>query len=450
MKKSKTKTNNHSSWLHPSQWKTGNETKLEEGLIINDHYELEKKVGQGSMGEVWKAVDLIQKAGDARDCHVALKFLSQDFKQHPDALKVLVREFHRYKKLNHPNIVKAYGLDRFESTCFLVMEFLKGMSLKDFIKNHPNGLSLKKAEPIIKEMAHALAYAHKEGLAHLDFKPGNVFYDTESKQTKVIDFGIAQPLEQSDREKTRYDVKDLGALTEAYASCEMLRGLDPSPRDDIYGLACVTYGLLSGKHPFNRKNAITAQSEKLSLKPIKGLNRQQNKALLRALAFEGADRTPTVDDFLAELFPEKKKHPFFLLLLLIVAGFAAWYYFDRVKQQSEDINKDGRPPTTLEQKPCEDTTIIALLKKAEEYMLKEDYIYPPGENALEKSQKVLKLCPNNEQAKKILAQLADYYEKRAQSKLDKGYMGACLDNIKNGLRAVPDHSGLVALKARCQ
>ncbi|OAD18994.1 serine/threonine protein kinase, partial [Candidatus Thiomargarita nelsonii] len=201
------------SWLHPSRWNAGDETKLEPGLIINDHYELEEEVGEGSMGVVWKAVDLIQKEGDARDSHVALKFLSQDFKQHPDALKVLVREFHRYQRLNHPNIVKAYGLDRFESTFFLVMELLKGMSLKEFIENHPNGLSLLEAEPIIKDMAHALAYAHYKGLAHLDFKPGNVFYDTESKHTKVIDFGIARPLEREEREGTRYDLKKLGALT---------------------------------------------------------------------------------------------------------------------------------------------------------------------------------------------------------------------------------------------
>ncbi|OAD18886.1 serine/threonine protein kinase [Candidatus Thiomargarita nelsonii] len=291
-------------------------------------------------------------------------------------------------------------------------------------------------------MAHALAYAHKEGFAHLDFKPGNVFYDTESKHTKVIDFGIARPLKREEREKTRYDLKNLGALTEAYASYEMLLGLEPDQRDDIYGLACVTYGLLSGKHPFNRKNANSAKSEKLSPKPIKGLNRQQNKALLRALAFDRDDRTPTVDDFLDDLFPEKNPWRFLVMLLAIVAGFATWYHFYTPPAKSPIIT----PPLV---KPCEQST-VNILKKAEEYMREERYIYPPGENALEKSQQVLVLCPNNEQAKKILGQLADFYEEQAQYKLNKGQIGACRDNIDNGLRAVPDQSDLLALKARCQ
>jgi len=461
-KPSSDSSQSNNSWLHPSRWNVGDETKLEAGLLIHQHYRLEEEIGQGSMGEVWKAVDLIQVEGDARDCHVALKFLNQDFKQHPDALKVLVREFHRYKKLNHPNIVKAYGLDRFENTFFLVMEFLKGMSLKEIIQNHPNGLPLKEAEPIIKDMAHALAYAHKEGLAHLDFKPGNVFYESESKHTKVIDFGIARPLEQSERERTKYDLKNLGALTEAYASYEMLLNLDPDPRDDIYGLACVTYGLLSGKHPFNRENAIDAESKKRLPKRIKGLNHQQNKALLRALAFKRNKRTRTVDDFLAELFPEKKPKyllVFLVMLLGIVAGFAAWY---QVKQQSEEapLAAEYKPENQTEktetgilpkQKQCKQSTVVnRLLKTAEEYMREERYIYPPVENALEKYQKVLVVCPNNEQAKKNLGKIADIYEGKAQYKLNKGHISACQDNIKNGLRAVPEHSGLLALQSRCQ
>ncbi|OAD22559.1 serine/threonine protein kinase, partial [Candidatus Thiomargarita nelsonii] len=233
-------------WTRPSKW-LNEEIVLEKGLIIRDNYRLEEEVGEGGMGVVWKAVDLIQEAGQARDSHVAIKFFSQDFKEHPDALKALVREFHRYKRLNHPNIVKAHGLDRLGSTFFLVMEFLKGIPLKEFIKDHKNGLSLNKAKPIIKNMAHALAHAHQEGIGHLDFKPDNVFYDPDTKTAKVIDFGIARPLKQSERDETRFDPGSLGALTDAYASNEMLLNLEPDTRDDIYGLACVTYELLSGK-----------------------------------------------------------------------------------------------------------------------------------------------------------------------------------------------------------
>ncbi|MEN8218134.1 MAG: protein kinase, partial [Pseudomonadota bacterium] len=320
-----------SSLSRPSQWEDDDDTAIEPGLVILDKYRLVEELGKGGMGVVWKAIDLIQEAGEARDSHVAIKFLSQDFKQHPDALKALVREFNRYGRLSHPNIVKAHKLDHLGTTFFMVMELLKGVPLDEFIKTCPNGLSLTDAEPIIKDMAHALAYAHQEGLAHLDFKPANVFYDPEAKSVKVIDFGIARPLEQSEREKTGFDPGALGALTNAYASYEMLLSLDPDQRDDIYALACVAYELLSGKHPFNRQKATTAKYEKLSPEPIEGLKRQQEQTLLRGLAFYRDDRTPTVDKFLAELFPEKKKSALGLvgggLVAAIVAGFVVWELF---------------------------------------------------------------------------------------------------------------------------
>jgi serine/threonine protein kinase/membrane protein involved in colicin uptake len=327
----------------PSQW--GEDMDLEPGLVIRDKYRLEEKLGEGGMGVVWKAIDLIQEAGDARDSHVAIKFLNQDFKQHPDALKALVREFDRYKRLSHPNIVKAHNLDHLGSTFFMVMEFLKGIPLNEFIKTRPNGLSLTEAAPIIKDMGHALAYAHQEGIAHLDFKPANVFYDPEAKIAKVIDFGIARPLDQSEREKTGFDPGALVALTDAYASYEMLLSLDPDQRDDIYGLACVTYELLSGKHPFNKQKATTAKYEKRSPKALPGLNHQQNRALLRGLAFYRDDRTPTADEFLAKLFPEKNKSALGLVsggVLVAIVAFVGWKLF-------KPIDKPPAPRVAQEQ-----------------------------------------------------------------------------------------------------
>jgi serine/threonine protein kinase len=324
--------------------------ELKPGLVIRDNYRLEEELGEGGMGVVWKAIDLIQEAGEARDSHVAIKFFSQDFKQHPDALKALVREFHRYKGFTHPNIVKAHGLGSIGDTFFLVMEFLKGIPLNEFIKSHENGISFIEAKPIIKDMAEALAHVHQEGIAHLDFKPANVFYDPDKKSAKVIDFGVARYLEQSERAQTLFDPGALRALTPTYASYEMLLALEPSPRDDIYGLACVTYELLSGKHPFNRKKATTAKDEKLSPKRINGLNNQKNQALLRALAFERDERTPTVEKFLAELFPEKNPLKWVLVdvIVLGLASFAAWEYF---KPTPEDTGNG--PISVIQEQPPE-------------------------------------------------------------------------------------------------
>jgi serine/threonine protein kinase/NAD(P)-dependent dehydrogenase (short-subunit alcohol dehydrogenase family)/acyl carrier protein len=332
--------------LNPEQWESIKEKELfQAGTIIQDNYRLEEKIGEGSMGVVWKAADLIQEAGDSRDVYVAIKFLTKDFKRHPNALiKALVREIARYKRLTHSNIVKAYKLSRVGDIIFIVMEFLDGIPLEEFIKQHPNGIPLSQAEPIIRGMGEALAYAHQQGITHLDFKPANVFYDPNKGVTKVMDFSIAQFIEVSDREKTRFKVSELRTPTKAYASCEMLAELVPTPQDDIYALACVTYELLSGKHPFDKTRAdqVRLSKELFPPKPIKGLKNKQYKALLRALAFERENRTPTVEEFFEEFFLSKpivKKSRLAMAAggIFILLSLAVFVAFSGINQDSSLI-----------------------------------------------------------------------------------------------------------------
>ncbi len=421
---------------------------LAPGLVIGN-YRLEKLLGKGGMGVVWKAKDLIQEAAGVRDCDVAIKFFSQDFKQHHDALNTLVCEFNRYKKLNHPKVVQAHNLNGVENTYFIVMELLKGIPLNEFIKNHPNGVPLTEAELIIKDMGDALAHAHKNGIAHMDFKPANVFYDPDEKIAKVIDFGIARPLDQSEREKTRFDPGDLGALTELYASYEMLLDREPDPRDDIYALACVSYQLLSGEHPFGRREtAITAKEKKLIPKPIKGLKPKQYKALLHGLAFQKNDRTTTVEQFLAELLVPVRPIKVFLVVsvvVMLVMGSAALVHF----KWQPLVDKWLRHEIT-----CEQSKLVLILTQADKYLQNRVLISRPGkgegENAIEKYQQALKLCPSNKPAQEGLAEIAKFYKNKARYHLNKGHKKICQDHIKNGLRAVPDHKDLLALKAHCQ
>ncbi|WP_069472283.1 serine/threonine-protein kinase [Candidatus Marithrix sp. Canyon 246] len=450
------------SWSHPSQWDSGEEFVLEPGVIIRENYRLTEKLGEGGMGVVWKAVDLIQEAGDSRNPYVAIKFLSRDFKDHPDALKALVREFSRYKKLTHTNILKAYGLDRIGDRFFMVMEFLEGIPLNKFIRNNPNGISLSEAEYIINDMAKALEHAHQNGVAHLDFKPANVLYDDELNIAKVIDFGIARRIEEIDEDDTtRFDPGSLGALTDSYASSEMFLGLKPDPRDDIYGFACVTYELLSGKHPYQRKKANQAENEKLSPQPIKSLNSQQNKALLHALAFNRNDRTPTAAQFLDEFFSRKKKKVGFvgksiiIFLVLVVASISALTFFKKpqnteieteiIKEQVQQP-KEPQPVVVVEEPPalaCEQFSTKILLRDAHKYMQEYSIIYPVGDNALEKYQQVLELCPTNQEAKNGLTNIAESYKNKAKSSLIIGHIKRCQKHIDNALRAAPNDPDLI-------
>ncbi len=266
--------------------------ELAPGVVIRDTYQLYRFLGKGGMGEVWQALDLIREAGDAseKDKYVAIKFLSKEVRNHPYALKALVREFSRYRWLIHPNIVRAYELNRDRDQIYIVLEFLEGASLKEWIQSHPEGTEPEEAEPLIRGMCAGLSYAHRQGILHMDFKPSNVFYDPESRTAKVIDFGIARLSDPEEREKTRFDPGKLAALSEAYASPEMLSGVDPDRRDDMYGLACVSYEIFSGRHPFDRVNALAASHQGLKPQPIPSLTDRQNHGLLQALSFQREDR----------------------------------------------------------------------------------------------------------------------------------------------------------------
>ena len=348
----------HSSSLlkNLQQWDETQPTNpIESGQTIRDTYRLNSKIGSGGMGEVWKALDLLQDAGDAKDKYVAIKFINHEIRSHPYALKALVREFSRYKKLIHPNIVKAYELNRDKNEIFIVMEYLEGSSLEEFIEQHPKGISLSQAQPIIKGMCDALEYAHKEGIVHLDFKPGNVFYDKTTQTCKVIDFGIARLSNRKERNETHFDPGSLRAISTAYASNEMLLEAEPDSRDDIYGLACIIYELLSGRHPFDKNLSIQAEREKMKPNQISSLNKNEFQALLHGLDFRRNSRTASPAHFYSELFPpyinKKQNHTKWLIfataVMLVVfsiyKGYNRWQ-FNQVKtdiEQQSNTALDG-------------------------------------------------------------------------------------------------------------
>src|SRR5690606_619510 len=148
-----------------------------------------------------------------------------DFKRHPESLKALQREARKAQNLAHPNIVTVYDFDRDGANVFMVMELLEGEPLDRFIRRHASGLPFSEALPITAALCRSLGYAHRHGSVHSALKPGNAFV-TRSGAIKVLDFGIARAAKHQDEDasgdQTLFDAGTLGALTPAYASCEML------------------------------------------------------------------------------------------------------------------------------------------------------------------------------------------------------------------------------------
>ncbi len=315
------------------------------GSIIKQRFKLEKVLGIGGMGKVYKALDLLKAEAKDKKPHVAIKLLNDDFKDHPEAFISLQRESSRQQKLAHPNIATIYDFDRVggpNTPVYITMELMEGMELKDYIKKvvrPKGGLDFDEAYEIIKQLGAGLIYAHDRRLVHSDFKPGNAFMCNDGT-VKTLDFGIARAVKNpvtGEAEKTLFDPGKLGALTPAYASLEMLEGEEPDTRDDTYALGCTAYELLTTKHPFNKLPANKAKENNLVPPYIKKLNKKQNRALRRAVAFKREDRSPTVAHFLEELEGKATwyKNPFVIAagVLLIISLMLIAPAMDYLHQQ---------------------------------------------------------------------------------------------------------------------
>ncbi len=285
-----------------------NRGNSEAGRLLKNRFVLEEKVGSGGMGDVYKALDLRQQEAQERNPYIAIKILNDDFARHKDAFISLQREATRTRGIPHPNIMAVYDFDREGETVFMSMELLDGKPLDDYLRDHPEGVSVEDAWNIIDGICQGLSRAHGAGIVHSDFKPGNIYYCAD-KTAKVFDFGIARAVQspgdiRADGEKTVFDAGSLGALTPTYASYEMLVGKDPTKSDDVYAVALVAYELFTGKHPYNRTPADKALERGLEPEPVKFLKRRHWRALKKGLALKGEDRYQSIDEFYADMFSE--------------------------------------------------------------------------------------------------------------------------------------------------
>ncbi|WP_321921973.1 serine/threonine protein kinase [Paraburkholderia guartelaensis] len=305
------------------------------GDTLNGRFVLEECLGVGGMGTVYKALDLRKLEASDRKPYIAIKVLNVQFRGQPTSLIALQREARKAQTLAHRNIVTVYDFDRDGPLVYLTMEYLSGKPLSKLLRA-PGfaGMPFEKARPIVAGMGQALAYAHERGFVHCDFKPANVFL-TDGGDVKVIDFGIARVFQrpEEDPDVTVFDPATLGGITPAYASPEMFEHREPDPRDDVYALACVTYELLTGKHPFNRKSATQARSDKMRAERPPGLDRGQWRTLSAALSFDRASRTASVNQFLdgmgvltrAPAFPGARAGAIGVGAIVVAAGIWVGY-----------------------------------------------------------------------------------------------------------------------------
>ena len=327
------------------------------GDTLNGRFVLEECIGFGGMGTVYKALDLRKLEASDRKPYIAIKVLNVQFRGHPKSLITLQREAKKAQALAHPNIVTVYDFDREGSVVYLTMEYLVGKPLSQVLRAPGfQGMPYAEVLRIVTGIGRALGYAHQQGFVHCDLKPGNIFL-TDKGEVKVIDFGIARAFHkpEDDVEATVFDPGSLGGLTPAYASPEMVEHREPDPRDDIYGLACITWEMLTGRHPFNRLSGAEARAAGMKLERPRQLGYLQWRALKAALSFDRASRTPSVEAFMQGLRGERPPGVTLALaagglaaLLLIAAGLGYYLEFRHGAHSGAEtaavITAPPRPP----------------------------------------------------------------------------------------------------------
>lgn len=234
------------------------------------HYEITANLGEGAMGEVWRATDTKLN----RD--VAIKVLPSEMAADPERLERFEREAQAIAALNHPSIVTIYSVEQAEGLPLLTMELVAGKTLDQHIPS--DGLPLTQLFDLAIPIADALASAHEKGIIHRDLKPANVMV-TEAGRVKVLDFGLAKLAD------TRFGEEETALMTQAgmllgtvpYMSPEQAQAKPVDHRSDVFSLGIILYEMATGLRPFQGDNPASVIS-----------------ALLK-------DRPPSVTDLKAEL-----------------------------------------------------------------------------------------------------------------------------------------------------
>jgi len=212
--------------------------------VLNNRYEIIEKIGGGGMAEVYKARCRVL------DRFVAIKVLRSEFVEDEEFISKFKDESQAAAKLNHNNIVNIYDTGIDDNIHYIVMEYVEGTTLKEYIKNN-KPLDIKESINIASQIAEALRHAHANKIIHRDIKPQNILI-TEDKLAKVGDFGIARAI--SEKTITNSD-KSIGSVH--YFSPEQARGGYVDNRTDIYSLGVVLFEMVTGRVPFDGETPIS-------------------------------------------------------------------------------------------------------------------------------------------------------------------------------------------------
>jgi serine/threonine-protein kinase len=415
------------------------------GEVIGGNYRILESVGQGGMGEVFRGLDLLL------DRQVAIKVLHPELERSADVVDRFRREAVTVARLNHPNVATLYAFLKEAGRHFMIMEFAQGRTLDRLITEGERGLPHLQAVSIVTQVLNALACAHGLGIIHRDLKPSNIMV-TESGAVKVMDFGIARVLGADPMTRTGFMVGTL-----KYMSPEQIRGMESDARSDLYSLGIVLFEMLTGSLPFRTPSDYEILKAHVELPPepirtyVDHVPPMLERAVMRALAKDPADRYPSAEAFLDELrqavdadktvlarrpptpsdigrtqlsevAPKlpvggsgRRRRLGLLVLCMTLVGAGVL-----LKHWQMPVSTEPAPRASPARQPAADERFPGLMTQAREALAAGRLSSPGANNAVDLAVQALRLQPEAAEAREVILQVAQRKLVAAEAALTAG------------------------------
>ena len=231
------------------------------GKKLDGLYEVKELIGSGGMANVYKAVMLGCNGPVPAGTVVAVKVLRQEYTHYPELVRRFKNESKAISLLNHPNIVKVYDVSVNDQLQYIVMEYVDGMTLREYLNERGGKLTSRETVHFISQILKALEHAHANGVVHRDIKPQNIML-LDNGQLRMMDFGIARI---SRAENQLLSGKTMGSVH--YISPEQAKGDETDCTSDIYSVGVMMYEMLSGQLPFDAEDAVEVAIKQISDQP---------------------------------------------------------------------------------------------------------------------------------------------------------------------------------------